>query len=99
MLITALAKTPGQVNAVGAAIMLTFGILGGTFINMDNMPAWFRMITKITPNAWGVDGFTTLALGGGLKDILTPILALLVMGSALFTVAVLLINRRGLADR
>jgi ABC-2 type transport system permease protein len=57
------------------------------------------MITKITPNAWGVDGFTTLALGGGLKDILTPILALLVMGSALFTVAVLLINRRGLADR
>jgi ABC-2 type transport system permease protein len=99
MLIAALAKTPGQVGAVGAAIMLTFGILGGTFISTDNMPAWFRMITKITPNAWGVDGFTTLALGGGLKDILTPILALLVMGSALFVVAVLLINRRGLAER
>jgi ABC-2 type transport system permease protein len=99
LLITALAKTPGQVNAIGAAVMLTFGILGGTFINTDNMPAWFRLVTKITPNAWGVDGFTTLALGGGLKDILTPILALLVMGSALFTVAVVLINRRGLADR
>jgi ABC-2 type transport system permease protein len=99
MLITALAKTPGQVNAVGAAVMLTFGILGGTFISTDNMPAWFRMITKITPNAWGVQGFTTLALGGGLKDIVTPILALLIMGAALFAVAVLLINRRGLADR
>jgi ABC-2 type transport system permease protein len=99
LLITALAKTPGQVNAIGAAVMLTFGILGGTFINTDNMPAWFRIVTKITPNAWGVDGFTTLAWGGGLKDILTPILALLVMGAALFTVAVVLINRRGLADR
>jgi ABC-2 type transport system permease protein len=99
LLITALAKTPGQVDAVGTAVMLTFGILGGTFINTDNMPAWFRMITKITPNAWGIDGFTTLAQGGGLKDILTPIFALLVMGSALFAVAVMLINRRGLADR
>jgi ABC-2 type transport system permease protein len=99
LLITALAKTPGQVTAIGTAVMLSFGILGGTFINTDNMPAWFRLVTKITPNAWGIDGFTTLALGGGLKDILTPILALLVMGSALFAVAVVLINRRGLTDR
>ena len=79
--------------------MLTFGILGGTFINMDNMPAWFRYITKITPNAWGMDGFTTLALGGGVHDILTPILALLFMGLILFVIAVLLFNRRGLTER
>ena len=82
MLITALAKTPGQVAAIGSAVMLTFGILGGTFINTDNMPAWFQTVSKITPNAWGLDGFTTLALGGGLADILTPIIALLVMGAA-----------------
>ena len=79
-------------SAIGSALMLTFGILGGTFINMDNMPVWFRHVTKITPNAWGVDGFTTLALGGGLHDILTPILALLVMGLVLFAVAVILVQ-------
>jgi ABC-2 type transport system permease protein len=99
MLLTAVAKTPGQVSAIGSAIFLTFGILGGTFINMQNMPAWFRYITKITPNAWGVDGFTTLALGGGLHDILTPILALLAMGSLLFIIAVLLFSRRSLTER
>ena len=99
MLITALVKTPGQVSAVGSAVMLTFGILGGTFINTDNMPAWFRVFTKITPNAWGVDGFTTLALGGGLHDILLPILALLGMGLLLFVVAVLLFNQRGLTEQ
>jgi ABC-2 type transport system permease protein len=99
MLITAVARTPGQVSAVGTAIMLTFGILGGTFINMDNMPAWFRYVTLITPNAWGVDGFTTLALGSGLSEILKPVLALLVMGAVLFAIAVLLFNRRGLTEK
>jgi ABC-2 type transport system permease protein len=96
MLITAIAKTPGQVAAVGSAVMLTFGILGGTFVNSDNMPAWYRVVSKISPNAWGVDGFATLALGGTLADIWTPVLALLVMGVLLFAVAVFLFNRRGM---
>jgi ABC-2 type transport system permease protein len=99
MLLTAIARTPGQVSAIGSALMLSFGILGGTFVNMDNMPVWFRYITKITPNAWGVDGFTTLALGGGLHDILTPVLALLVMGLLLFATAVILFSRRGLTEK
>jgi ABC-2 type transport system permease protein len=99
ILLTAVAKTPGQVSAIGSAMMLTFGILGGSFINMDNMPAWFRTITKITPNAWGMDGFNTLALGGGLHDILTPILALLGMGLLLFAIAVFFFSRRGLTER
>ena len=99
LVLTAIAKTPGQVSAIGSALMLTFGILGGGFVNTDNMPAWFRLVTKITPNAWGLDGFTTLALGGGLHDILTPILALLGMGLLLFAIAVFLFNRRGLTER
>jgi len=96
LLITALAKTPGQVNTIGSAVMLTFGILGGSFINLNNMGAWFQMISKITPNAWGLDGFTTLGMGGRLADILQPVTALLVMGAVLFTIAVLLFNRRGI---
>ena len=96
MLITAMVKTPGQVSAIGTAIMLTFGILGGTFVNLEAMPDWFRVIAKISPNAWGVDGFTTLARGGTLPDIMTPVFALLAMGALLFAVAVFLFNRRGM---
>ena len=84
MLITALAKTPGQVGAIGSAVMLIFGILGGSLHQPGIMPEWFQLLSKITPNAWGLDGFTTLALGGGLADILEPVLALLVMGAVLF---------------
>jgi ABC-2 type transport system permease protein len=99
MLITAIARTPSQVLMAGTAIMLTFGILGGTFINVSSLPVWFQVVTKITPNAWGIDGFTTLALGGGLQDILIPVAALLIMGSVLFAAAVFLFNRRGLTER
>jgi len=98
MLITALAKTPGQVSTIGSAVTLIFGILGGSFVSTGNLPEWFQTLSKITPNAWGLEGFTILALGGGLADILVPVAALLIMGATLFTAAVLLLNRRGLAQ-
>jgi linearmycin/streptolysin S transport system permease protein len=99
MLITAFARTPAQVGSLGSAIMLIFGILGGSFVDLKQMPAFVRTISKITPNAWGLDGFTTLALGGRLPNLLEPIGALLVMGAVLFSIAVILFNRNGIMQR
>jgi len=99
MLLTSIVRTPAQVGSLGSALMLTFGILGGSFISLNNMPPFIQMLSKITPNAWGLDGFTTLALGGDLSDIGLPIMALLVMGTLLFTLAVIVFNRRGLVQK
>jgi ABC-2 type transport system permease protein len=97
-LITAVAKTPGQVSSVGSAVMLTFGILGGSFISLDSMPRWLVTLSKLTPNSWGLNGFTTLALGGRVGDIVEPVLALLAMGGVLFTIAVFMFKRRGIGQ-
>jgi ABC-2 type transport system permease protein len=99
MLITAVAKTPGQVNWIGTAIMLLFGLLGGSFLNLEGMPNWFKTISKITPNAWGLDGFTTLAMGGNLSNVMSPIIGLLVMGFILFIISLLLFNRKAMIQR
>ena len=99
MLITALARTPAQVGSTGSAVMLIFGILGGSFINLEQFPPFMQTISKITPNAWGLDGFTTLALGGTLKNLAEPITALLIMGAVLFGIAVVLFNRNGLVQK
>jgi len=99
MFITALARTPAQVGSTGSAIMLIFGILGGSFINLEQLPPFMRVISKITPNAWGLDGFTTLALGGTLKSLTAPITALLIMGAVLFGIAVVIFNRNGLVQK
>jgi ABC-2 type transport system permease protein len=99
MLITSLARTPGQVGNIGTAIMLTFGILGGTFIQTSGLPVWFQWLSKITPNAWGLDGFITLGLGGSLISLGKPLLGLSVMGVVLFIVSILLFSRRSFAQK
>ena len=99
MLITSIARTPAQIGSLGSAIMLIFGILGGSFINLDQMPSLVRTLSKITPNAWGLDGFTTLALGGTLPNLAEPITALLIMGAVLFGISVLLFSRNGIVQK
>ncbi len=99
MLITALVKTPGQAASIGSAVMLIFGILGGSFFDISILPAWFRAASRITPNAWGLDGFGRLAAGGGLMDILPDITGLLAMGVVLFGVSLFLFMRRGVIQR
>jgi ABC-2 type transport system permease protein len=99
MLVTALARSPAQIGSVGSALMLIFGILGGSFISLDQMPAYVRTLSKITPNAWGLDGFSTLALGGTLPNLVQPITALLIMGAVLFGIAVVLFNRKGILQK
>jgi ABC-2 type transport system permease protein len=99
MLITAIARTPGQVGSLGSAIMLIFGILGGSFVNLEQMPPLVRTLSKITPNAWGLDGFTTLALGGTLPNLAEPITALFIMGTVLFGISVVLFSRNGIVQK
>ena len=99
MLVTALARTPAQVSSIGSALMLIFGILGGSFISLEQMSPLVQTLSKITPNAWGLDGFTTLALGGTLPNLREPITALLIMGAVLFGVAVVLFNRQGIVQK
>jgi ABC-2 type transport system permease protein len=98
LLLASIAKSTGQISSIGSALMLIFGLLGGSFFSLANLPAWAQSLAHISPNAWGMDGFTTLALGNGLSAILTPVLALLAMAVLLFTIAVLIINHRGFAS-
>jgi ABC-2 type transport system permease protein len=99
MLITSFARTPAQIGSVGSAIMLIFGILGGSFIELEQLPSFVQTLSKVTPNAWGLDGFTTLALGGALKNLGEPITALLIMGTVLFGISVVLFSRNGIMQK
>jgi ABC-2 type transport system permease protein len=98
MLLSALIKTPGQAASVGSALMLTFGILGGSFFDLGALPEWVQTVAKITPNYWGQEGFMTLALGAGMGQIWKPLLALTIMGLVLFIVSSQLFKRRGLME-
>ena len=51
---------------------------------------------SVNVNAWAIDGFTTLASGGSLSDILYVILALAAMAITVFTIATSTFRRRPL---
>lgn len=99
VLFAAILKTPGQIAITGSAVMLLFGLLGGSFFDLSMLPPWIQVVNKITPNAWGNDGFYILGVGGKLKDIGTHLLALGIMGALLFVFASIWISKRGLARK
>lgn len=94
LLLAGVAKTPGHVASIGSALMLIFGILGGSFIPAESFAGPLQSLRLITPNAWAMDGFTLLNAGRTLIDIIGPVVALVVMAAVLFGVAVVMFRRR-----
>ncbi len=99
ILFAAILKSPGQIAISGSAVMLLFGLLGGSFFDLSMLPDWIQVINKITPNAWANDGFYILSLGGKLRDIQSNLLGLLIMGFVLFVIATYWISKRGLVRK
>jgi len=98
-LLAAFARTPAQVGSLGSALMLIFGMLSGAFIPLRTFPAWLQSVAHLTPNAVGLDAFTTLARGDTLAAIAPGLAGLLVMAVVLFAVATLLFRRGNLLGR
>jgi ABC-2 type transport system permease protein len=94
ILLASFSKNPYQVTSLGTALMLLFGIMGGAFISVDSFGGVMKLISKITPHAWALEGFNTLALGGTLNDIVVDLIGLLVMTVILFVVSILVSHKR-----
>ncbi|HSM54823.1 MAG TPA: ABC transporter permease [Candidatus Sulfomarinibacteraceae bacterium] len=94
LLLAALARTPYQVSSVGTALMLLFGILGGSFIPAAEFPRALQSLRLITPNAWALDALAELAQGAALADVSGAILALLLMALLLGAVSLFAFQKR-----
>ena len=58
-----------------------------------------KNLDRITVVASVIFGFTTLALGGTLPNLVEPLTALLLMGTVLFGIAVVLFSRNGIMQK
>jgi ABC-2 type transport system permease protein len=94
MLLAAYARKPGQVGAVGTALALVFAAASGNFVPRQAMPQWLRTISLVLPNAWGLEGFQTLASGGTLTEITGILLALTAMAVVLFSISALAFRKQ-----
>jgi ABC-2 type transport system permease protein len=63
-------RTPEQASAIGPAVGIAFGMLGGCMWPLEIVPQSVRLVGHATPHAWAVDAWVTLvSRGGGLADI------------------------------
>ncbi len=94
LLVASIASTPAQISTIGTTLMLSFGILGGSFVPINQAGPLLQTLSKLTPNAWALDGFASLAAGGGLTDLAVPLAALTIMAITLFAIATLIFRSR-----
>jgi ABC-2 type transport system permease protein len=87
-------RTPEQATAIGPALGIAFGMLGGCMWPLEIVPESVRLAGHATPHAWAVDAWVTLlSRGGGLADIAGYLAILAAYAVVLLSIASLRLNR------
>jgi ABC-2 type transport system permease protein len=87
-------RTPEQASAIGPAVGIAFGMLGGCMWPLEIVPPSVRLIGHATPQSWAVDAWVTLlSRGGGLVDIAGYLAILAGYALALLTFASMRLRR------
>ncbi len=83
------AKTESQADGSVSVVAFVMAMLGGNFLFLGDLPPALQQVARFTPNGWALQGFTTLtADGGGVRDVLGPIAAVLAFAAVTFAAAV-----------
>jgi ABC-2 type transport system permease protein len=89
MLVATIVNNEHQVSAVGPAVGMIFGLLGGTMVPPEVFPEAVRGLSHLTPHAWAMDAFHHLLLqGGGLVDVLPQVGVLVGIAGLVLALAV-----------
>ena len=88
MLVASAVTNEHQVAAVGPALGMLFGLLGGTMVPIEVFPSVMRTLSHATPQAWAMEAFRVLnAKGGGLLGILPDLAVLAAFAIVLMALA------------
>jgi ABC-2 type transport system permease protein len=94
MLLATIVTNEHQLSAVGPALGMILGLLGGTMVPIEVFPDAVRTLSHVTPHAWAMDAFHRLLLdGGGLADVMVDVGVLLGFAVVLLTLAVVRFRR------
>ena len=94
LLVISIVRTPAQAGAIGAGVYLVLGLLGGSFIGTAQSGTTYATVERLTPNGWLLVGWDRALRGGGVADIVWPVLIPLVFAVVFFALAVFRFRRR-----
>ncbi len=76
-LVFALVRTEKQAGILGWLVIMGMSALGGSMINIENMPPAMRSLSPFTLNYWVIDGFKQVVFGGAHLGDVTKHVAIL----------------------
>jgi ABC-2 type transport system permease protein len=95
LLIASIARTTEQATTIGGVLNIIFGALGGLMVPKFAMPGFMQDIANISPMSWGLEGFLDIFLrNGGVSDVLSKSLSLIVLGVVMLTLTMILLRRQ-----
>lgn len=88
LLLTAFSRSVRQADNVSNAVLIVMAMIGGSFVSIEGNDV-LDLLSNLSLNKWGIEGFVELADGGAVTDIIPSLLALSAMtvlffGGALF---------------
>jgi ABC-2 type transport system permease protein len=94
MIVGSIASNPSQAGALGPALGMIFGLLGGAMVPADIFPETMRTLSRLTPHAWAMDALRDLgAAGAGVTRILPQLGVLAGFAVLFFGIAILRFRR------
>lgn len=95
MALISFVKTQRQLRPISTLVVLGFSAIGGSWFPVSLEPQWMQNLSKVSLNAWAMQGFNGLMIfGKTFADVLPNILALFVYALICFAIAVRLFRFR-----
>jgi len=89
LLLSSLSDTQQQAMFISFFFMIIFILMSGLFTAVENMPVWAQELNRINPIAYFIRIMRMILLkGSGFMDILRELVALMIIGITVFTMAV-----------
>lgn len=92
MFLSSILKTPAQLQAGAPAFALLTSFLGGCFWNFAEVPERLKMLSRLTPQGWALEGINSLTLGlADTSQVVLPIFVLFIVALILLPLSYIIL--------
>ncbi len=80
-IIYGLSKTKESANGFGILVIMYFGMLGGSMIQVEAMPKFMQILSIYTPNRWGIMALQNVMQSEPSGELVKPLTILVICGA------------------
>lgn len=88
------AKDQMSISSIATIILYGFSFLGGSFARADSFPVGLQLVQRIIPNGKAINCYLKICQGGGISDIYTDLIELIIIGLVFLLFSLTLYSER-----